>query len=201
MPKKVNHIERRKLFAKAAIAVIAEKGLENLRLVDIAREAGLTTGSLTHYFNDKDQVIAAALDQVIETAFAQTGGNRTNDSLAAGLAAFLPLDEESHAASRVWIAFFSHSLGRPSLSDVHRLYYEEFVETLVTALKNTPALKARSSAELTDIANLLIALVDGLLVRATLDPKNWPAARQMQHLKMGIQAFTSPILETEELLK
>ena len=87
MPKKVDPIERRKLFAEAAISVIAEKGLENLRLVDIAREAGLTTGSLTHYFNDKDQVVAAALDHVIETALAQA--NSTEDGLIPALLAVL----------------------------------------------------------------------------------------------------------------
>ncbi|MBD3668977.1 MAG: TetR family transcriptional regulator, partial [Kangiella sp.] len=58
MPKKVDHKERRRAFTEAAIEVIAERGLDALRLVDVARAAGVTTGSLTHYFNDKDQSVA-----------------------------------------------------------------------------------------------------------------------------------------------
>ena len=195
MPKKVNPIERRKLFAEAAISVIAEKGLENLRLVDIAREAGLTTGSLTHYFNDKDQVVAAALDHVIETALAQA--NSTEDGLIPALLAFLPLDRDGHAAARVWLAFFSQSIGRPSLSCMHRQYYEEFVEALVRILSSIPALKSHTPDALTMTANLLIALVDGILVRATLDPQGWPPARQVEHLTWGVNALTNATTHLE----
>lgn len=187
MPKKVDHTERRKTFAEAAIAVIAEKGLENLRLIDVARKAGTTTGSLTHYFDDKDQVIAAALDYVVEAAL--KAERDPNNTLVMRLATFLPLDEEGRAASRVWLAFFSQSLGRPTLSDMHCQYYEEFVERLVGHLSKDPALR-NCSAEAREMkANLLITLVDGLLVRATLDPRNWPAKRQLEHLEAGVAAL------------
>src|SRR5690606_7429774 len=64
MPKKIDHDERRRDIARAAIAVIGEQGIDNTRLVDVARAANATTGTITHYFEDKDAVLLAALDQV-----------------------------------------------------------------------------------------------------------------------------------------
>ena len=48
MPKKVNHISRRAEIAKAAITSIADRGLDNVRMVDIARACNATTGPVVH---------------------------------------------------------------------------------------------------------------------------------------------------------
>lgn len=179
MPKKVDPTERRKTFTLSAIDVIAEKGLEAVRLKDIAKASGVTTGSLTHYFNDKDQVIAAALDEVVTSALHQA--NRPGIPLIDMLAAFLPLDAKSQKAARVWLAYFGRAIGNPTLSDMHRQYYAEFQSQLIERLKREPTIPAERRALVADAA---IAIVDGLLVRATLDPENWPAEKQLDHLKL-----------------
>ena len=40
---------------------IAEKGIEDLRLKDVAERAGWTTGVLTHYFSNKEELLSEAL--------------------------------------------------------------------------------------------------------------------------------------------
>ncbi|MEO0436074.1 MAG: TetR/AcrR family transcriptional regulator [Pseudomonadota bacterium] len=54
-------IDRRELIARATIGVIEDRGLPNASLRAIARRAGCTTGVLTHYFNNKDDLIEQAL--------------------------------------------------------------------------------------------------------------------------------------------
>lgn len=193
MPKKVDHTERRQAFAQAAIEVIGKQGLDAVRLVDVARVAGVTTGSLTHYFNDKDQLIAAALEEVI--AQAHRRGNEDAGSLFEAAAAFLPLDESGQLAARVWLAFFDQALTSDTLADIHRQYYDEFQASLVDRLmKESDAPKDR----LIMLADAIIAIVDGLLVRATLDPNGWPAQKQLDHLNLMLRSLLSDTMRVEE---
>lgn len=62
MPKIVDHQQRRDAIARAASKVIAHRGLEATKLTDIGKEAGVTTGAIRHYFEDKEAVLIAALE-------------------------------------------------------------------------------------------------------------------------------------------
>lgn len=50
----------------AAIEEIAERGFERARLVDIAKRAGVTVGSIYTWYRDKTDLFTAALDYAIE---------------------------------------------------------------------------------------------------------------------------------------
>jgi AcrR family transcriptional regulator len=194
MPKKVDHTERRRAFANAAIEVIGTQGLDAVRLVDVARVAGATTGSLTHYFNDKDQLIAAALEEVISQASQR--GELSSGGILEMVSSFLPLDEEGQFAARVWLAFFDRALTSETLAAIHRQYYDEFQTSLVERL----SLESNASREqLTMLADTIIAIVDGLLVRATLDPEGWPARKQLDHLDLMLRSLLSDTMKVEEI--
>ncbi len=193
MPKKVDHSERRKFLTHAAMDAIAEQGLDNVRLIDIARTAGVTTGALIHYFDDKDQLIAAALDEVI--ALANVQAKKAGNSLLERLSAFLPLEAHSQRAARVWLAFFSQAVGNKTLADIHRQHYEEFQTQLISHLAQ---LSARPYSERAALADAMIAVVDGILVRATLDPAGWPASKQLNHLEMILSPLLGHTLKKQE---
>lgn len=195
MPKKVDHTERRRTFANAAIEVIGTQGLDAVRLADVARVAGATTGSLTHYFNDKDQLIAAALEEVISQASQR--GARASGSILEMVSSFLPLDEEGQLASRVWLAFFDRALTSDTLAAIHRQYYDEFQSSLIERL----SLESSAPREqLAMLADAIIAIVDGLLVRATLDPEGWPARKQIDHLDLMLRSLLGDTIKLEETL-
>ena len=61
MPKIVDRVERRAAIAAAAADAIADEGIEAVTMKGIAARAGVTTGAVTHYFDDKQEVILAAL--------------------------------------------------------------------------------------------------------------------------------------------
>ena len=169
--------------------------MDAVRLVDVARVAGVTTGSLTHYFNDKDQLIAAALEEVI--ARAHRRGTEAAGNLFEATAAFLPLDADGQLAARVWLAFFDQALTSETLADIHRQYYDEFQSSLVERLsKESKVPKER----LTMLADAIIAIVDGLLVRATLDPSGWPAQKQLDHLNLMLRSLLGDTMRVEETL-
>ena len=61
MPKIVDHDLQKETFAKAAIRLIAKHGLEGVTMRAVAAEAGLSYGSLFHYFNSKDELLMHAV--------------------------------------------------------------------------------------------------------------------------------------------
>ena len=64
MPKVVDHDQRRRELLEATAAVIAAEGIEAATVRRIAREVGCTTGLVTHYFAEKDELVIGVLHQV-----------------------------------------------------------------------------------------------------------------------------------------
>ena len=60
MPKIVDHDVQRAKFAEAAMRLIARFGLEGVTMRAVAAEAGLSYGSLLHYFDSKDELLMHA---------------------------------------------------------------------------------------------------------------------------------------------
>ena len=61
MPKIVDHDVQREKFAEAAMSLIAQHGLEGVTMRAVAAEAGLSYGSLFHYFSAKDELLIHAV--------------------------------------------------------------------------------------------------------------------------------------------
>jgi len=59
-------LQTRDNILTAAIEEIAERGFERARLVDIAKRAGVTVGSIYTWYRDKTDLFTAALDRAIE---------------------------------------------------------------------------------------------------------------------------------------
>ena len=197
MPKKIDHQTRRKDIARAAVNVIGVNGIENTRLIDVAREAKVTTGSITHYFEGKDAVMLAALDHVAQKILhlLQTprDADVSVDALIEMASRSLPLDEEGQRDWRVWLSFFSRAVGDPSLARINNAYYDEFRLGISAVLRALQAeKKLRGNIDTITVADSIITAVDGLGVRAALDPARWTAERQTQQLK----AMLLPLLPT-----
>ena len=68
MPRVVDVEERRQELTDAAARLIARAGIGAATMREVAAEAGLTTGALTHYFADKRELLQCTLDGVAATA-------------------------------------------------------------------------------------------------------------------------------------
>ncbi|MEP3245231.1 MAG: TetR/AcrR family transcriptional regulator [Sneathiella sp.] len=189
MPKKIDITERQETIADAAISVIEEMGLEGARLRDVAKAANVTTGAVTHYFDGKEAVLEAALQQIVRRTLARMTrsehrkGTTDLHRFIEQACRYLPLDEEGRREWRVWMAFWGRAIVDDRLRAIHQGYYAAFVEgvskTLIPLCSGTvpPRQEAVSAC-----ADALIAAIDGIGTRATLDPDHWPEARQREAL-------------------
>ncbi len=58
---------RREQILKAATRVFAEKGFRRATTREVARDAGVSEGTIYNYFDDKDALLMAIMDQLNET--------------------------------------------------------------------------------------------------------------------------------------
>src|SRR5437588_4470546 len=64
---------RREQIIEAAMAVIAEKGVQNLSLSEIEKKAGMSRGQLTYYFPAKEDILLAVFDHLLQLMYARIG--------------------------------------------------------------------------------------------------------------------------------
>ncbi|MEM7648963.1 MAG: TetR/AcrR family transcriptional regulator [Cyanobacteria bacterium P01_A01_bin.70] len=159
--------DRRLEVSEAAWRVIVREGLDRTSMRAIAQEMNCTTGVVTHYFRNKQELILFALHQVterlqvlMEQAVANSSGC---DRLVAMLSSFLPLDRERQEILRVWVAFLGYAVGREDLMVAHQQSAGELrqviIQELVTLQKQK---KIRSDINPAIEANVLLSLVNGV---------------------------------------
>lgn len=186
MPLKVDHNSRRLEIADAALDAIAERGLDAVRLVDIAHATSATTGQIVHYFPDKDAVLLAALDAIIEQLLTKDGQAESAEDLSSLLAETLPLDTERRRQWNIWLQFASRATHNPAFASRHAHYYRQITRDVAASLSRV--VDRRANVEM--MADAIVAVVDGIGVRATLEPKEWPASRQ----KALLESMLKPML-------
>ncbi|MEY4230251.1 MAG: hypothetical protein RLZZ362_1100 [Actinomycetota bacterium] len=182
MPKVVDVEERRLELTDAAARLIARAGIGAATMREVAAEAGLTTGALTHYFADKRELLLHTFQASLDGRRAQRPDRGPIDARAAlrsSLEGALPIDESRRRHWMVTVAFCAQAAGDDELAAAQRDAYREFrrhVETLVVEIGIADAAHAGHAAE------QLIAQADGIAMQALFDPDSWPGERQLAML-------------------
>lgn len=192
MPKIINHATRRDEIAEATIEVIGRQGIDSTRLIDVARAANATTGSITHYFEGKDAVLLAALDHLAQRILKGLRESDATDLIDLSFQ-ILPIDEYGLRDWRVWLCFVGRALADPALAKIHKAYYQEFRDGLAARIDRLQTDKSLSRAiDPLVTADAIIAAVDGIGLRATLEVEEWPAELQRRQLEFMLRPLLTP---------
>src|SRR6516225_8421885 len=70
---------RREQIVQAAVAIIAEQGLQNLSLSEIEKKAGMSRGQLTYYFPAKEDIFLAVFDRLLQLMYQRLGRTERED--------------------------------------------------------------------------------------------------------------------------
>ena len=109
MPRPSVEAERREQILDAACDVIARSGVANLRMADIAKVAGVSSGMIHYYFDSKHEVVAAAFEFNLTNSLARhqvlLGSGKDPLAVLRDLVdSYLPGDDRSLRAWKVWVA-------------------------------------------------------------------------------------------------
>ncbi len=179
----MSYDDRRVEVAKAAWRVIVREGLDRTSMRAIAQELGSSTGVVTHYFRDKEELTLFALEQVFENVAAEmktcANGQQGIERLEQMIFVALPLENIDKDEWKVWVAFLGYSIGREHLVREHRKRYNFLRQIICQELANLQTAKLiRADLDLTLEANALIALVDGIGTGFVIYPEQFSAEQQ-----------------------
>lgn len=178
MPKIVDVEQRRAELTDAAARLIARSGIEAATMREVAAEAGLTTGALTHYFADKHELLLTTFQASLARRRAlrpPAADTPPATLLLASLEGALPLDDERRLHWLVTIACCSQAAGDSELALAQRTAYEEFAGYVAGLAR---ACGLADGPDAADVAGQLIAAADGIAVQALFHPGAWPSHRQ-----------------------
>ena len=152
----------------ALMRVVVKHGLDAVSIRSVAREAGVSIGTVQYHFATKDDLLLAAYQRVIDqvTARAHSLAERPPSAGAyvrALLRELLPLDDRSEAELRVALAFTARSVHSPRLTELYTQGYRALVDAVANALRaavergeTAPEVEPRRHA------TEAVALADGL---------------------------------------
>ena len=186
MPKVVDHEQRRAELAAAVWSLASRDGLEAVTVRRVAEEAGWSTGALAHYFADKEELLLFAFRTVADRVGRrlEQAAERTSDPLELArsqLLEGLPLDREHQAEIRVWFAFLGLALTRPALARTQRVTYRAWRDRVRDRLREAQERgEIRADVDCAAEAAALVALVDGLAIQATFEPRALSGRRQTE---------------------
>jgi AcrR family transcriptional regulator len=182
MPKLVDHEQRRAQLAEAVWTVIRRDGLERASVRNVAREAGLSMGSLRHYFATQSELLCFAMQLVGDRARARV---RALEPAADArhlaerlLHELVPLDDERRAEAEVWVAFTGRALVDPQQRAIHQEVHDQLNGACTTAVNLL--VEGGLTAEGLDVAleaSRLHALLDGLALHAVMRPTKMSPSR------------------------
>ncbi|CAG7659021.1 TetR/AcrR family transcriptional regulator [Paenibacillus allorhizosphaerae] len=176
MPKIVDHNKQKEKLAVATWRVIRRDGLERASLRNIAKEAGLSVGSMRHYFSTQSELLAFSMQLVSDRVCDRLqsfvpSGNLMEDVLHV-LCEMLPIDEERSTEMEVWFAFTSKALVDPTLQALSLYVYDDmkgFIAKKVEQLIEQHSAGSRLDVNLE--TERLFALIDGLAIHAIMHPE------------------------------
>jgi AcrR family transcriptional regulator len=182
MAKVVDAQEKRAHIVSAAWQVVTANGLDATTMRMIASAAGCTTGMVTHYFANKDEILETLVRQVSRRAEHRlTAGGATEPGIA-GLRALivesLPVDQERIAEWRVWLALWNKSLEGGPLSGEWARRDRRWIMHLRNAVDSAIENGDFSADTNLDVeVETLSALTFGLAIGALVSPRRvGPAA-------------------------
>jgi AcrR family transcriptional regulator len=160
-PAPVDHDVRRGRLTEALLAVVGEAGLEGASIRAVAARAGVSIGTVQHYFATKDELLLHAYRQVGEDLGARAEARASAAGSVKGairevMLELLPLDARRLAAIRISIAFAARAIHAPHLAAELRRDALELQEAI------TDAFAEAGVADPPREAMLAIAVTSGL---------------------------------------
>jgi AcrR family transcriptional regulator len=196
MPKIVDWDARRDEILSATWRVIARDGIAGATIRAIAREADCSRGILSHYFDDKADILGSALvmshRRVGARMDARAAGLRGLDALREVMLEALPLDERRDLEAQIEISFWGRALGNAVLRELQHSEFDHLWSRLHGHLREAADLgQLRACVDLDFATHQLVVLIDGLSAERVLYPDRVPADRQvdmLDHLLDSVRA-------------
>lgn len=178
--------ERREQILEAAGRVFSQKGFHAANVSDIAAEAGVSQGTVYHYFDSKESIFMAFFE-AWETGnlYSEVGAAMDASASSSEQLRYLAgaVGERMAEAGDIFPAhleFWSHIHRDPAIREGFRRIFAELRETVAKLIQNGIDQGEFVPIDPDAVAGLLVAAYDGLILQWLSDPGsvNWQIASE-----------------------
>ena len=173
---------RREQIVRATIRCLARDGYAGLTMKKVARTAGVSQGILHYYFADKRAILVAALEMVMadldrRVAAAQARGPRDPRArLRALITACLRLATEAREFWVVFVEFWGEMMHDRRLREINAALYRRVRRQIGALVAQGIEVGTFRRVDVVQAAAVVLALVDGVSLQLTFDPRVFGAA-------------------------
>ncbi len=185
---------KRAELLSAAIAVIAQEGYAGASMRKVAQHAGCTTGAVTYYFANKEEMVTAVAQSLFDRVDFLLESNSERVDIKALIAQWLDSTRTDEPSS--WLAWFqllAHARHEPVFASVIRQRYARFREVFTSVLERGQSqgtIRNDIAADL--LADQLSAISDGWMMMQPIEPERFGADRGQSLLDALITLITPP---------
>jgi|SRR5579871_2469852 len=173
--RRLDHVRRPQILA-AAVEMVREKGLSEIRISDIARRAGISPASVVYYFGSKDQLFAEAISEADDAFYDAIGPEL--ERLATALEQMACLVVRSSTSDwLLWMDLWTYSRRHPETAPVQRRFHRRWRAALTDVVRRGVENGEWRVADASETALRLCALTDGLAVHMVLGDPDHTAER------------------------
>lgn len=181
--------ERRRQILDAAIKVFSEAGFDKARMDDIVTESGLSKGTLYWYFDSKDAIITAILENIFEgEIFHLQGLVGTPKSATERLGIFMnsTIAEFGRMVQTLPLTFefYAMALRNDVVREAMRGYFDAYIKILVPIIEQGIQSGEFRKVDAFESAIALGALMEGTILLWVIDPTSISIEK---HLNSGVQ--------------
>lgn len=176
-----NRRPRETAVTEAVLAIVAQRGLDQVSVREVATAAGVSIGTVQHYFPTKQRMLAAAYTETVRRIRARLEalplGADPRRNMTLVLRELLPLDEQRRTETRVYLAFAAAAATSPSLAEIQQSVLTELHTALTDAFAQAWS-NAATRTRCRLAAHATIALADGLALHA-VTTTGWLRSRRL----------------------
>jgi AcrR family transcriptional regulator len=186
MPRPSVEAERREQILSATRHVVASKGFKAMRIADVAKRSGISTGTIHYYFETKRELMYAAF----EWNFQQSQERRAHlvesaedprERLRAFLASYLPEGDVVVESWHMWLELWAEGLHDADLQELNEQVYGVWRRTMAAIIRDGQDHGHFVDGDPVVLANGLVSMVDGLALQVLLGSRNMT----LQHMRQA----------------
>ncbi len=190
--------ERKAQIVEAAVAVFSRLGFERARMEDVARESGLSKGTLYLYYESKDELIGALLESVfdwgmrdLKNALASEGSASERLRKFGGLMS--GEIEKFYVLLPVWFEFYAVAARDEGVRRFMKSYFEEYREILAEIVHDGIQRGEFRQVDVEEVTVTLVSLFEGVTLLWAFDPKTVPIGSQIEaSIRLLLEGLSDP---------
>jgi AcrR family transcriptional regulator len=161
---------RRTQILDSTARLIARRGLHNVRVADIAKACGTSTGTIHNYFPTKEDALRAALDhyaerlfQRLEAEFERASDNV--DKLRRLVEVQLIITEQDADEWSIWVQSWNEAILRSGFREFQHRMYGQWRRTVVEIIRACQRDGIGTSGDAETLTSRFTGMVDGLAIQ------------------------------------